>query len=196
MSETLHPVADPAEFDVEAWLQDAHLPEESVTVYKRPDVIAELSDLKRRIAQEDKVRNAEERSASEEALTPLELEYEGLLKTFSNSGLTVYVRALSDEEVREQRVATEAATKDLPVPDQNLAFGYDLLARSICAMKSAGGERRPVTFTPEKVRTLRKAIGDTQVEMIVKARQMAQNAMPSVDADFLLRRSGVEAGAE
>ena len=195
MTETLHPVADPAEFDIEAWLQDAQLPEESVTVYKRGDVVAELSDLKRRIALEDRARTGE-RSAVEESLTPLEQEYLALLETFSKSALTVYVRALTDAELRTQRKETDERTKDLPPQEANLEFGYDLLAMAIVGMKSAGGERRPVTFTPAKVRTLRKAIGDTQVSQILTARQMAQNAMPSVDADFLQRHSGEEAGAE
>jgi hypothetical protein len=195
MTESLHPVPDPAEFDFEEFLSDARLAEESVTVYKRADVIAELSDLKRRIQLEDRA-NGGERAASEEALTPLEQEYKALLETFSESALTIYVRALTDEELREQRKLTEERTKELPPQDANLEFGYDLLARSIIAMKSARGERKPVTFNASKVKTLRKAIGDTQVDMILKARQMAQNAMPSVDADFLLRRSGEEAGNE
>lgn len=195
MSETLHPVADPAEFDVEEWLQDAHLPEESVTVYKRADVIAELSDLKRRIALEDRARGAE-RSSGEEALSPLEQEYLTLLETFSRSALTVYVRALTDEELRTQRKETEERTKDLPPAEANLEFGYDLLALAIVGIKTVNGERRKANFTPAKVKALRKAIGDTQVSQILTARQIAQNAMPSVDADFLLRRSGEEAGDE
>lgn len=195
MNDTLHPVPSPDEFDFEAFLQDARLAEESVTVYKRADVISELSDLKRRIQLEDRA-NGGERSAAEEALTPLELEYQALLETFSKSALTIYVRALTDEEMREQRKLTEERTKNLPPQDANLEFGYDLLARAVVAMKSAGGERRPVTFDASKVKTLRKAIGDTQVDMILKARQMAQNAMPTVDADFLRKRSGEDAGTE
>jgi hypothetical protein len=195
MNDTLHPVVDPAEFDVEEFLQDARLPEESVTVYKRPDVIAELSDLKRRIQLEDRLRT-DEQSAAEMSLTPLEQEYEALLQTFSRSAVTVYVRAIPDEEIAEQRKLTEERTKGMPPQDANLEFGYDLLARAIIGMKPAGGERKPVTFTPAKIKTLRKAIGDTQVDLILKARQIAQNAMPSVDADFLLRHSGEEAGSE
>jgi len=194
MSEdTLFPIADPAEFDIEAFLQDAKLPEESVTVYKRSDVVAELSDLKRRIALEDRAKTAE-RSSGEEALSPLEQEYLALLETFSKSALTVYVRALTDEEMRDQRKLTEERTKDLDPKDANLEFGYDLLSRAIVGLKAAGGERKLANFTPAKVKALRKAIGETQVSMILTARQMAQNAMPSVDADFLQKRSGEETG--
>lgn len=193
MTETLHPVADPAEFEFEEWLQDARLPEESVQVYKRADIIAELSDLKRRIALEDRAAS-DERTAEDAALSPLEEQYLAALKVFSESALTVYVRALTEEELRLQRKATEERTKELPPLEQNLEFGYDLLAASIIALKPAGGQRKPVKFTPAKVRALRNAIGDTQVEQILTARQIAQKAMPSVDADFLQKRSGGDAG--
>ena len=186
---------DPATFDVEGWLQDASLPEESVTVYKRPDVIAELSDLKRRIEMEARAAGAE-RSASDAALTPLEQEYMGLLETFSQSALTVYVRALTADELKAQRAETEARTKDMPPNDANAEFGFDLLAAAVVAVKPAGGERTPVKLSSDKVKALRNAIGDTQVSQILTARQIAQNAMPSVDADFLRKRSGTETGPE
>lgn len=193
MTDTLHPVPDPAAFDVEAWLQDASLPEESCTVYKRPDVISELSDLKRRIELDARAAG-EERSASEAELTPLEAEYMALLQTFSESALTVYVRALTSDELKHQRAATEARTKDMLPNDANAEFGYDLLAAAVVAVKPAGGERTPVKFTSDAVKALRNAIGDTQVSQILTARQIAQNAMPSVDADFLRKPSGTEAG--
>jgi hypothetical protein len=191
----LHPIADPAEFDFDAFLQDAKQPEESVTVYKRADVISELSDLKRRIELEARV-NADERSAGDSALTPLEKEYEALLQTFSQSGLTVYVRALSDLELREQREQTEKRTQDMPPQKANVEFGYDLLAAAIIAVKPAGGERTPVKFNRDKVEALRRAIGETQVGQILEARQIAQNAVPTVDADFLRKPSGSETGQE
>lgn len=194
MSDTLHPIADPATFDVEAWLQDAHLPEESATVYKRPDVVAELSDLKRRIELE--ARAAGEQSAAEEALTPLEREYEALLQTFSQSALTVYVRALTLDRMKALRTEVDAQTKDLAPDEGNKEFGYALLAAGIVAVKPAGGERTPATFTPAKVKAMRDAIGDIQLTQILAARQTAQNALPSVDADFLRKPSGSETGQE
>lgn len=198
MSVPLYPTApaDPASFDVEAWLQDAALPEESCTVYKRPDVIAELSDLKRRIELEARIAAADERSAGDAALTPLELEYQALLETFSKSSLTVYVRALTEDELRTLRSLTEERTKDLPAADQNEEFGYTLLAASIVAVKPAGGQRTAAQFTPARVKALVDAIGQTQVGLVLQARLQAQNALPVVDADFLLNRSGAEAGAE
>jgi len=198
MTETLHPVPDPAAFDVEGWLQDAHLPEESATVYKRPDVVAELTDLKRRIELESRDVSiaAAERTSSEAALSLLEQEYLGLLETFSKSALTVYVRALTGDELRTIRTEVEARTKDDAPDVGNTEFGYAILAAAIVAVKPAGGERTPVTFTPDKVKALKNAIGETQVTQILEARQTAQNALPVVDADFLRRRSGTEIGDE
>lgn len=193
MTETI--TQDPATFDVEVWLQDAKLPEESATVYKRADVVAELSDLKRRIELEARAAGAEY-TAADPALTPLEKEYQQLLETFSQSALTVYVRALTEQELRDLRTASEAATEGKTPHEQNEAYGYEILAKSITAVKAAGADRQAVVFTPAKVKALRDAIGTAQMTVILNARLTAQNAVPAVDADFLLKRSGTEPGAE
>jgi hypothetical protein len=193
MTETI--TQDPATFDVEGWLQDAKLPEESATVYKRADVVAELSDLKRRIELEARASGAEY-TAADPALTPLEQEYQALLETFSKSALTVYVRALTEQELRTLRLASEAATQNLSSDAQNEHLGYEILARSITAVKPAGAARQSVVFTPAKVKALKDAIGTAQMQVILNARLNAQNAVPAVDADFLHKRSGTEAGAE
>ncbi|MDQ0756071.1 hypothetical protein [Arthrobacter sp. B3I4] len=195
MTEELHPTADPAAFDVEGWLQDAHLPEESATVYKRPDVVAELTDLKRRIELEERAAGGE-RAAAEQEVTPLEAEYATLLDAFSKSALTVYVQALTDDKLRSLRAEVDAATKDLTLVEQNAEFGYALLAAAIVAVKPAGGHRTPATFTTAKVKALVDSVGQTQVGLVLAARQQAQNALPSVDADFLHKRSGSEPGQE
>lgn len=187
---------NPAAFDVEAWLTDAALPEESATVYKRPDVVAELSDLKRRIDIETRASDAEQSAAAKRPAT-LEREYEELLRTFSSSALTVYVRALTDDELTAVRADFEAGPgKDLTGGAHSLELGYWGLAKAITAVKPAGGERTPVAMTPEKVKAMRDAIGSVQMTLIVAARHAAQNGLPQVDADFLHKRSGSETGTE
>jgi len=196
MTETQNPTpADPATFNLEDFLQDANLPQESATVYKRADVVAELTELKRRIELEDRV-NADERSSGEAALSPLEQAYEAALQTFSQSALTVYVRALTSDELRDLKASHEERTADLPPAQQNLEFGYDVLAAAIVGVKPAGGERTATTFTVAQVKALKDGIGEVQTQLILAARQQAQNGVPTVDADFLLRRSGMEAGQE
>lgn len=184
---------NPATFDVEAWLTDAALPEESATVYKRPDVVSELSDLKRRIGIESRAADVEQTAGSKRAAT-LEKEYEKLLRAFSDSALTVYVRALTSDEIKDLRAASDERTKDLDPRAANEEFGYDLLAASIVAVKPAGGGRLPATFTAEKVKAMSDAIGVTQMSAILAARQQAQNGMPQVDADFLRKPSGTDTG--
>lgn len=185
---------NPATFNVEDWLTDAALPEESATVYKRPDVVAELTDLKRRIDIETRASDAEQSAASKRPAT-LEREYEELLRTFSNSALTVYLRALTDDELKTVREDFEEGPgKDLTGGAHSLELGYWGLAKAITAVKPAGGERQPVTMTPESVKAMRDAIGSAQMTQIVAARHQAQNALPTVDADFLRKPSGTETG--
>lgn len=183
----------PATFDVEGWLTDAALPEESATVYKRPDVVAELTELKRRIEIESRAKEIEQTAGSKRA-GMLEKEYEKLLHTFSDSALTVYVRALSPDEMKILRTAHEERTKGMDSNTANAEYGFDLLAAAITAVKPAGGERVKARFTPAKVKAMEEAIGGTQMTTILAARQQAQNGLPVVDADFLLKRSGTEAG--
>lgn len=187
-------MSDPTNFDVEAWLSDAALPEESATVYKRPDVVAELTDLKRRIDLETRATDAEQSAASKRP-DALVREYEQLLHTFSNSALTVYVRALTDDELKAVREEFAAGPgKDLTGSAESQELGYWGLSRAITAVKPAGGERQPVVMTPDKVKALRDAIGSAQMTQVVLARHTAQNNLPSVDADFLRKPSGTETG--
>lgn len=186
----------PFTFDVEAWLTDAKLPEDSATVYKRPDVVAELSDLKRRIEIEARVNDPEQTAASKRSAT-LENEYEELLRTFSDSALTIYVRAIIGErlkEIRDEYIAGPGKAQDEDT--RNAEIGYITIAESIIAVKAAGGQRQPAKFTAESIKAMRDKIGATQMLLIVAARKRAQDALPSVDADFLRKRSGSETGTE
>lgn len=179
----------PATFNVEDWLTDAALPEESATVYKRPDVVAELTELKRQIELEDRAASAES-----DGPTAGSKRYEAYLQTFSESALTVYVSALPREKVKAMRAEHEARTADLEAAQRNEEFGFDLLAAAIVAVKPAGGERTPAKFSTDQVKGMENAIGATQLQLILAARQQAQNGLPTVDADFLLKPSGTEPG--
>ena len=191
-------VTGPETFDIDAWLTDAKLPEESASVYKRPDVIAELTDLKRRIkdARTEEADATFERTASEVLPSQeLEAEYESLLNVFGDSQLTVYVRALTKDEMSALRETHEGkiARGELTEVTSNATFGYDLLSEAIVSVKPAGGKRVDVKWTPKQVKAMEQRIGAVQMPAILEARQRAQNAMPTVDADFLHKSSGTEA---
>jgi 3-deoxy-D-manno-octulosonic acid (KDO) 8-phosphate synthase len=191
------PVTTPATFNVEDWLQDAHLPEESADVFKRADVLGELSALQRKIATHQEVAAVAEASAADTSeLHTLLARYDELLQTFGDSQLTIYVRAISPDEKRTMRAAHEARTKDMTTLEQNAEFGYDLLAASIVAVRPFGGDRTAVTWSAEQVQALENRIGGAQMSTVLDAHRVAQNKVPVVDADFLRRRSGSEAGAE
>lgn len=186
----------PVTFNVDDWLQDAALPEESALVYKRPDVIAELTDLKRQITLADRVSDAEQSAGDSSATAALLAQYAELLQTFSSSALTVYVRALTPDQLKDLRTSHDELTKDWEPKQANEDFGYHLLAAAISAVKPAGGQRTPAGFTPAAVKAMESALGNPQMQLILAARQTAQNAVPAVDADFLLRSSGTETGQE
>ena len=187
---------NPETFDIESWLKDAALPEESAVVYKRPDVLAELTDLKHRIELERKIDAEERTSADASKAKKLEAEYEKLLQVFSDSAITVYVQAQSEDRLQELREQNAKTFKDLDEDAARVASGYVFIAASIVAVKPANGERIPATFTPEALKALEKAIGVPQVQLITVARQKAQNLVPEVDADFLHKRSGINAGSQ
>lgn len=179
----------PETFDIEAWLTDANLPEESVTVYKRADVISELSDVKRRIEVEDHAAKGEQ-TAGNKVLRALEKRYAELLDTFNKSALTVYVRALTPDELRELREESKAASEGKTDSEQKTDFGYRLIAKSVVGIQPLKGKRVPASFTLSTVLGLAKTIGTAQTQLIHAAYNQVQNGLPVVDADFLLRRSG------
>ena len=187
-----HPAAV---FNVEDWLQDAHMPEESAEVYKRADVIGELSALRRKIEVAQEAAAGAEASAAETSeLTTLTAQYEELVQTFCDSQLTIYARALSPDQKRAMRAAHEERVKDLTPVQQNTEYGYDLLAASIVAVRPFGGPRTEVSWDHATIRSMENAIGATQMSQVLQAHQAAQNRLPAVDADFLRRPSGEDDG--
>lgn len=184
----------PEEFDVEAWLTDAKMPEESAEVYKRADVIAELQVVRRQIETQREAATIEKTAHGDTVLRNLERRYKDLVETFTGSKLTIYVRAISPDEQRESREATEKRTEGMDPKLQNMEFGYDLLARSIVAVRPADGERTPVEWGIKQVKAMEKSIGAAQMSEVLNARMQAQNGLPRVDADFLPKPSGSDDG--
>lgn len=190
---------DPAAFDLDAWLHDAKLAEDSADIFQRPDVFGELTDLQRQIEDlkaASKRASDEPRQSDRRALAELNSRYEQLLEEFAASRLTVFVRAIPDEEIRELRVAHDARwqkriDKDPKNRlDANNEFNRRLVAAAICALQPAGGERVDASFDFEMVKKLEDAVGGAQVKQIIEARQRAQLQAPEVTADFLRGASG------
>lgn len=186
---------NPATFDLDAWATDANLPEESADVYKRADVIGELSALQRKIAIRRDAAKGEKTATGDKELAAMERRHTELVETFTGSKLTVFVRALTSDELAKLRDAHDERTKNWEPKKANAEFGFDLLSAAIIAVQPAGEDRYDVSWDVHMIKRLEKAIGPAQLTEILNARQYAQNAVPTVDADFLLRSSGTEAGA-
>lgn len=184
---------NPETFDIDEWLVDAALPEESVDVYKRPDVIGELSEVKRRIEElQDAGDPAEQTAGGVSERTKLERRYTDLLNTFGNSRLTIYLSAIPKATLRDMRVAHDARVESGEITKEldGIEFGWLVLSESIVGVKSGDAERRGVHWSVDQVKKIAKKIGDVQIVELTKAQRVAQNAIPEVDADFLLSASG------
>ncbi|WP_285240061.1 hypothetical protein [Pseudarthrobacter sp. MEB009] len=187
-----HPAAD---FELEDWLQDAAMPEESAEVYKRANVVGKLSRLRRQIELERAASaGSEKTSAQASTLGPLEAEYEKLVQAFASSQITVYVRALSSDEKFVLRRDSDERTKDKTQLEQNKHHGFALLAASIIAVEPFEKPRTAVNWSIAQVKALESKIGPAQMEHILNAYSVAQNKLPEVDADFLHKPSGEVTG--
>lgn len=185
-----------AEFDLAGWATDASLPQESADVYKRADVGGELSALQRKIKIRRDAAKGEKTATGDKELTDLERRYDDLVKTFTDSKLTVFVSAITSDELNDLREQNDKDTKNWEPLRRNKEFGFLLLSKAIISVQPAGGERTDVRWDLHQVKHLEKAIGPAQMTEILNAREYAQNALPTVDADFLHKSSGADAGDE
>ena len=181
----------PETFDIDAWLQDAHLPEDSCVIYKRPDVIAELSELKARIEDEQAadVKVGKTLGAKSE-LNKMQKRYDELLKTFADSRATIIVRALSESRIREMSGDYKAKGGKAKDDTAALEQGYAVVAESVVGLQDADGERREVSLTLDQVKSLEDRIGGSQLAKIREAWRRAQMQSPEVTVDFLSKHSG------
>lgn len=187
-------------FDIEDWLLDANLPHDSADVFKAGLLPAEAATLQRQLEVERGLEDVERTAADTDRFVELERRYREVLAAWVASKITVYVSAIPPEAMRELREEHDADTKGMDPKVANEIFGYQILAKSIIGVAEVGvsytdEDGNPALFGPvnwemRHVRALAKKVGDAQMSHIIAARQTAQNALPTVDADFLLKPSG------
>ena len=187
-------------FDLEAWLFDADLPQQSATVFKAGRLPAEAGALKESIEIERGRLDQESSAADKSKVSKLETRYAAVLQEWLDSKITVYVTAIPKDKLRRMREAHDKATDGMTPAVANELFGYELLSAAIIGIAEPGKEYvdedgNPVPYGAVKLKTnqlrgMEKKIGATQMQLIVAARQTAQNGLPEVDADFLLESSG------
>lgn len=188
MPETETPT--PETFNLDDWLNDANLPEESCRVYKRGDVISELSSLREQIEDQEAALTLTQ--TDREKLLDLWERYEELLTVFGDSAITVYVQAVPRSKLREIKKQMEKREKAEEWDRQrgNEEFGYATIAESIVGLQEPGKDRFAVRFSAKDARLLEDKIGSGQFGAIMQAKTRADSAIKEPDADFLRKRSG------
>lgn len=188
---------NPETFELEAWLQDARLPEDSETVYKRGDLVAQINHLARQIRVETEANSGEQTSAGSPFLAQLVKEREKLMKAFAASEMTFYLRAIPREKITE--IASKYLTNETDSREERLTkqvhLNRELLAESIVSVESPRLEKRDLTMTVPLVATLEAKLGVAQLTKLLQKRQQVQNELPEPDADFLPSASGGSQGS-
>lgn len=175
-------MTSPQEFDFADWFGDIGVPEESVDVFTRADLVGEIQNLQRRIEEHDAAQQVE-RSLSDE-MSDEEARLAELLEEFNAGRVTFYLRGLTQDERNEIREAHEEAG------ERNEAFALRCVAKSIVGVRRFGKDRVKATMSLPHVTKLHHQLGEGQMAKLFQAYQQATNGVPFVDADFLLRRSG------
>lgn len=183
---------NPEEFDFEAWIDDARLPEDSETVYKRGDLVAKINHLARQIRVETDAIGNEKVSGGSPLLTKLTKERQGLMEAFARSEVTFYLRALPQSRIKEiveaHQIAEDDSREDSLV--KRVELNRALLAESIVAVESPTLEKRDINMTIPLVATLEAKLGAAQLSKLLVKRQQVQSEAPAPDADFLPDASG------
>lgn len=144
--------------NVDEWIDGARRTERSVRLYQRPDLIADLDELDRRI---------ELARAAGEPTEPLVEEWQAVAQRFANSGLLVRVRSLSGAEV--QAMQAEALIERLELD----AIGLAAIAAA-CVEPS---------LTVEQLSRLLDKVGESQVMLLGQAVVAACAEPPEVNSD-------------
>ncbi|WP_341394068.1 hypothetical protein [Arthrobacter sp. G119Y2] len=174
---------DPNAFNFADWFGDANRPEESADVFTRNSLVGEINRLQRQIEEDDRAADVEA-SLGGEAASANEENLAELLQQFVDSKITVYVKALTPGERTAIRKAHDASGQ----PDED--FTIRALSASITALRKPGGARTAANLSYGDVIKLVEQIGDAQIEVLFNAYRQATSGLPTVDADFLLKRSG------
>lgn len=175
----------PEEFDLDEYLGDVKPPAVSVDVATRLDLHGKLQRLKRRYEAELRATREEESLGGGETSAIAE-EYEAVLKEITDSEVTLYLRALSDQELADALTEDREGKADFTEKDATLT----VFTRAIIAVEKPGKPYREVRWPAQTVESFFERIGELQVQKIIDTYNGAKKALPTVDADFLRKSSG------
>ncbi|GAA1453475.1 hypothetical protein ACFP47_09220 [Nesterenkonia lacusekhoensis] len=207
MTENAAETISPETYDIEAWLNDAHLPEESARIYRRGDLLGSINALQDRIRElttaVDSSTDLDDTKAFTRELSQARSEYEELLTQFGESGLTVFLQAVPSRKTRqirrrvneaeEAKVKAGATRQDAKVWG-NEEFIYSMVAAAVVGVEGPDGVRHPAEWDADILRELEDRIGPGQFGELLEARKRADGKLQEPDPDFLLTVSGTSNG--
>lgn len=162
------PELDPVAFDLDAWIGGVTSTVRAVTLYQRPDLLAEVDRLQRelRIAEQTP---AEDRGMNDPTPDGVRAELERVARLFESSAIVFKVEGRSDEarERIEKRLKKQGVTDELTIVLHQLE---DAIVE-------------PKGVTADFLRKLNDR-SEPQVKMLLTAASLANFQPPRVDVPF------------
>lgn len=142
--------ADPADFDLDAWIDGARLPEKAVTVYGRADLVAEHYELSQQLQAASATPAVDDDRMVGSPAGRLAQQIRDVEEAMRSSALTFRFRAILDGDV-------EAAKKAHPSDDD--ARAYFMLSKQVMHPQ----------VTEAQWPKIRERIGEGQFEALLNA---------------------------
>lgn len=156
-------------FDLDAWLDGAKRTERSVTVYARPDLLADIDLVEKELRTLPAPGSDEDRAFGEsDPAVDAQNRLDDLYIRLDASKLVLRVRSLTDEEQHEIR---EAAAKDLSEAMTEAA--KTARAEAVKEAKIDGEQRTPADIN-ELARKAARAAADAVLDREVSLRTIAE----------------------
>jgi hypothetical protein len=177
------PELDPTTFDLNAWVAGVTSTVRAVTLYQRPDLLADVDELERQIGIAKKatgsVPDGEDELGGSDDVQTLQERLADVLKAWAASAMTFRVQGRTDEwrDAAKKRLRKQGITDETEIILRSLA-------ESIIA---------PAGITYEHLAHLNE-VSQPQVKMLLVAWGMANNQPPAVNVPFSPASSPKPAG--
>lgn len=162
----------PETFDVDAYIAEATSPETTVAVYTRGHLYGDIVELQNKIEIERAAAREDDEALDGGVVAELEDQYEKVLLAFTDSKLTLRLRALTSKR--------EAEIREKYKDEGTQVLAYRLIHDSLVS---------PVIPEYGKWERFLEVIGKGQADKVAREFNQVQNGVMKVSPDFLQRRS-------
>ena len=152
---------NPADFDINAWMDGASRVETVVELHSKGRLWADIKQIEARI-ETLRAMPPEDRSIIDDSSESLMEEWHRLVQEWADSAMRVRVQALNTPEIKKAR----KAAKDAKAPEDDHILWV-----------VAAGTVEP-KLTPEQLVTLRDRIGESELAMMYAAVMRLSNEAP------------------